>query len=157
MYTQDNDYGCTRHAGVSDMTETNGTLIDQLEKAGAEYKKVSLPFAALPAEPAYLLHYISKKSGSPLDMIVLVIPLIGPDSWAQEYYYFPGMSLPDADELNWIEVYEHVKATSWETTMKKISHPTACPSCGKMSINQSDTYEDIRGRVRCAYCHVVKG
>ncbi len=154
MYTKDNDFGCTKWDGVTDMTETNGTLIQQMEKKGIHYTRTNLNMGALPAEPAYLVHYTSQKSKIP--MTILVIPQIGADSWAEDYFYFPGMTMQDAIGLNWCIIYEHVHTVSLEIITQNIHSPSKCPSCGKMDINKSDTYKDIRGKIRCAHCHSIR-
>ena len=154
MYTLDNDYGCTRRDGVSDMTETNGTLTEQMDKAGIHYERTPLNMGTVTAEPAYLVHYTSSKSNAP--MTVLVVPQAGADSWAEDYYYFPGLLPEQAQEMDWYAVYEHVKSVAWSTVRKNIHAPSPCPNCGKLDINNADRYTDLRGRVRCSFCHALR-
>lgn len=154
-YTFENDFGCTIRNGVSDMTETNGTLIQQMDKAGVKYTRTELNMGGVNTEPCYLVHYTSTKTNSP--MTILVFPQAGIDSWAEDYFYFPGMTLDDALALNWRQVYDHVNRVSWETTKSKVPVATKCPSCGKLDgIEGGGTYEDIRGLKRCKFCHSLK-
>lgn len=155
MYTQDNDYGCTKWNGVSDMDAKNGTLLDQMEKVGISYDKTPLQMGGANAEPCYLVHYIAPKSK--MAVTVLVFPQAGIDSWAEDYYHFPGMSLYEATQLDWSEVYDHVHQVAWETTKAKVPVATKCPHCGAIDgINGGGSYEDIRGRKRCSFCHELK-
>lgn len=138
-YTEENDYGCTKWDGVSDMTiGANGTLTEQLGKVQIPFELVPLSMGTLTADPAYFIHYASRITGNPT--VILVFPQAGADSWCENYYYFPGMSLADAHNLNWHEVYEHVHAVATATMYANV--PVA-----------SGTYKDIRNRVRCNRCH----
>ena len=155
MYTEDNDYGCTKRDGVSDMTETNGTLIQQMDKAQIHYTRTTLNIGAASTEPAYLLHYTSPKTNA--QMTVLVFPQAGIDSWAEDYYFFAGMTINEASKLNWYDVYEHVHRVSWETIKSKVPVASKCPNCGKLDgIDGGGSYEDIRGKKRCSFCHTLK-
>lgn len=155
MYTQDNDYGCTKRDGVTDMTEKNGTLVQQMDKAGIHYVKTTLNMGGAVAESCYLLHYTSTKNNQPLT--ILVFPQAGIDSWAEDYFYFPGMTLQGASKLDWHSVYEHVNRVSWETIKSNVPVATKCPNCGKLDgIDGGGSYEDIRGRKRCKSCHSLK-
>lgn len=155
MYTQDNDYGCTKWNGVSDMDAKNGTLLEQMEKACISYSLTSLQMGSANAEPCYLVHYTAAKSQ--IAVTVLVVHQAGIDSWAEDYYHFPGMSHEDAALLNWHEVYTHVHEVAWETTKAKVPVVTKCPHCGKLDgVDGGGSYEDIRGRKRCSFCHELK-
>ena len=155
MYTEDNDYGCTKFNGVSDMmVGPDGVLTEQLDKAGISHTQTELRMGTLTANPAYLVHYNSLNSKIPIT--ILVIPQTGVDSWAEEYYHFPGMTQEDAQKLDWHTVFQHVSSVLWQTIRSDITHPTPCPNCGKKDINSKDKYTDIRGRVRCSYCHAIR-
>lgn len=154
-YTQENDYGCTKWTGVSDMDARNGTLLEQMEKAGIPCDKTPLQMGSANAEPCYLVHYTATKSQMPVT--VLVFPQAGIDSWAEDYYHFPGMTHGEAAQLNWYEVYTHVHQVAWETTKAKGQVTTRCPHCGKLDgVDGGGSYEDIRGRKRCSFCHELK-
>jgi hypothetical protein len=155
MFKENNDYGCTRYSGISDMTITdNGSFLDQLKKSEIDYKQVILNIGSYAAEPCYLLHYESRKTNLP--MTVLVFPQVGSDSWAEDYYYFPHMTENDAKSLNWGNVLEHIRSVVWETIRAKIPVAIHCSHCGKfISMSKSDIYEDIRGNKRCGYCHNI--
>ncbi len=153
MYNAQNDYGCTKHAGCSDMTGET-PLLNQLHQAFIEYERTELRMGTLTAEPASIVTYFSKKSNQP--MTVLIVPQAGADSWAEDYYYFPGMTHAAANELDWYTVYNHVHDVSWQTITTQIPHPTPCKNCGKLDINNTDRYTDIRGRVRCNFCHAIR-
>src|SRR3990167_6595135 len=147
-YTTENDFGCTKRDGVSDMTETSGTLIQQMDKAGVKYIRTELNMGSANADPCYLVHYTSTKTNEP--MTILVFPQAGIDSWAEDYYYFSGMTLKDALSLNWHEVYAHVQRVSWETIKSKVQVAQYCPTCHKAPV---ETYEDLRGKKRCKTCN----
>lgn len=147
MFYKNNDYGCTRHNGVSDMDCENGTLIEQLEKAGIDYTLTGLNMGTSADMPCRLVHYVTK-SNTP--MTILIFPQAGIDSWAENYYHFPGMTAEDAAQLNWGDVYEHVHSVWWETVKSKVQVAQFCPTC---HIAPVTTYEDIRGKLRCAKCH----
>ena len=90
-------------------------------------------------------------------MTILVFPQVGIDSWAEDYYYFPGMTKEDALLLDWYVVYNHVSEVSWNTIKSKVSVASKCPKCEKVDgINGGGTYEDIRGNKRCTFCHSLK-
>lgn len=152
-FSKENDFGCTKCTGVTDMTtvDSAGTLIDQLEKAGIQYEKTVLSIGVMFAEAAYLIHYVGRKSGK--DMTILVIPQVGADSWAEDYFYFPGMTKHNASELNWFEVQEHVRAIQRETILKNIPVARSCPNCGAIDGVGMRVYKDIRGKSRCGNCH----
>lgn len=155
MYTQTNDYGCTKWNGVSDMDAKNGTLLEQIEKAGIPFTPTPLPMVSANAGPCYLVHYTTPKSK--MLMTVLVHPQAGIDSWAEDYYHFPGMSGDEAAPLDWYEILTHVKEVAWETTRAKVPVATKCPHCGAIDgIGGGGSYEDIRGRKRCTFCHGLK-
>ena len=155
LYTQDNDYGCTKWSGVSDMDAKNGTLLEQLDNAGIAYTTAQLNMGSVNAGPCYLVHYTTTKSQ--MLMTILVFPQAGIDSWAEDYYYFPGMSGEDAAQLSWYEVYTYVKEVAWETTRAKAQVATKCPHCERVDgVNGGGSYDDIRGRKRCSFCHNLK-
>jgi hypothetical protein len=154
QFTQDNDYGCTLFNGVSDMDveKVGGTIVEQLEKAGIPYERTDLSMGAMFAEAAYLIHYTARKSG--IAVTILVIPQVGADSWAEEYFHFPHMTKPDAEMLDWFEVQQHVRAVMQATIRAKIPVTQKCPHCGKLEgVDGGGKYEDIRGRTRCKSCH----
>jgi hypothetical protein len=151
--TAENDYGCTRYDGVTDMAGGN-TLIDQLKENYVPYETTTLSMGTLTAEPASIVTFVDKKSNSP--MTVLVIPMAGADSWAEDYYYFPFLTHQEAQQMDWPVVYEHVHTVSWETIRRHISHPTPCPQCGHLDVFKSDSYKDIRANIRCSYCHGIR-
>ena len=147
-YTADNDYGCKKYNGVSDMDSANGTLVEQLEKAGVTYTRTQLSMGTVTAEPCYLVHYMGRSSNIPVT--VLVFPQAGVDSWAEDYYHFPGMTPDDAATLNWYEVHEHIHRVWWDTVKKNVSVAQYCPTCGTAP---ATTYEDLRLKKRCSVCH----
>lgn len=108
-YGIENNYGCTKRDQVTDMTETNGVLVEQMTRVGVQYERTDLNMrTAITAESCYLVHYTSPKTSAP--MTILVVPQTGLDSWAESYFYFPGMVVEDANKLDWPQVYEHIKA-----------------------------------------------
>ena len=92
-----NQYGCSHYAYVSDMSGQDD-LRTQLKNAGIEIKETELSMGTLFAEPALFVSY-TRKSGE--SMTVLIIPMMGADSWCEEYYYFPGLDHPDALKVDW--------------------------------------------------------
>ncbi|MEM3486389.1 MAG: hypothetical protein QXI12_12305 [Candidatus Methanomethyliaceae archaeon] len=149
----DDDYGCTLWKGVSDMTAKHGTLLEQLEQRGIPYKVKHLAMGTLFAEPAYLVHYTS---ASNVPMTVLVVPAVVGDGWNEDYFYFPYLEEEEAAKLDWYEVQRHVRAVALETAARATRHPTPCSVCGKLNVFASDSYKDLRGRERCAYCHHLR-
>lgn len=147
MFTQDNDFGCVKVSGVSDMTETDGTLLQQIQKARIEYMITNLAMGAVNSDPCYLLHYTTKSN---VPMTVLVFPQSGIDSWAEDYFHFAHMTVEDAWKLDWSEIYDHVQRISHETAMKNIQVAQYCKSCHKAPV---ETYDDLRGKKRCKTCH----
>lgn len=146
-YNVDNDYGCTKSNGISDMDNAD-VMATQLKKAGIQYECTELTFGTMTAEPAHLIHYTGSKSGNPVT--VLVVPAAGADSWAEQYYHFPGMTKAEAIELNWSEVYEHVHGVWWQNVIANVQVAQYCPTCHKAPV---DTYQDLRGQKRCQTCH----
>lgn len=125
----------------------NGTLVEQLDLAAVPYTQIRLNMGATTAIPCYLIHYTTK-SNDP--MTVLVVPQTGIDSWAENYYHFPYMAAIDAQELDWLGVYEHVHSVWWETALARVQTAQYCPVCNAAPVL---TYEDIRGQKRCGRCH----
>lgn len=156
FFVEENDYGCTKFDGISDMTAGEaGTITDQLDKAEKPYQRTALNMGTIFADTAYLIHYRAKSN---IAITVLVVPQVGADSWAENYYHFPGMTADDAAQLNWCEVYAHVSRVHMETITSKIPVATKCPNCGKLDgVDGGGWYEDIRGRKRCKFCHNLKG
>jgi hypothetical protein len=146
-FTVENDYGCTKHNSVSDMDCQNGTLIEQLDNAGIAYTLVELSMGSDGSAPCNLIHYTGK-SNNPIT--VLIVPSSGIDSWAENYYHFPGMSDEDAKQLKWYDVYQHIHDVWWKTVKSKIQVAQFCPKCHTAPVT---TYDDIRGNLRCATCH----
>jgi hypothetical protein len=115
-----NDIGLTKYTGYSDFS-SNGTLEDQLDKAGVKYIEALIPHLVGMAGEARLLFYTSPKTGS--HVTVLVVPLRGDiDSFGEDYYYFEGVSMEDAlrDESRWLNAYDVGRAMVKEAIREQI-------------------------------------
>ena len=146
----ENTYGWTHYEGISDMSD-QPTLREQIRSKNIPFTQTILNMGGIASEPAYVITYLSPTSKQ--NVSVLVVPTAEIDSWSEEYYYFVGLDTRAVAEMKWSELLDYMRQEMWKGIKKNISHPTPCPSCGKLDINKSDKYTDGDGRVRCSGCH----
>ena len=108
----DNPFGMTRYAWWSDLAEIqSGTkpLRDQLTAQNVTFEEEQIPYIVGMAGTAALLFYTSPRTGQPVT--VFCIPhRYDVDSWAEDYYYFEGLSKDEALAKDWSEVYDFARA-----------------------------------------------
>ena len=100
-----NDIGLSFYNGWTDLMAGDPQEA-QLQAAGRHYEKIDITHIVGMGGCAYLLCYTSLK-GEPVT--VLVVPLRGDiDSFAEDYYYFLGMTQEEAtkDESAWLARYD---------------------------------------------------
>lgn len=107
-----NRLGLTKVSGWSDLMAGN-TLEDQLKKAGVPYEEVEIPHMGTFAGNARLIFYTNPKSGWSVTVLI-VVHQSDIDSWAEDYFYFEGMTKEGAmaDENWWIENYDEFEKLS---------------------------------------------
>lgn len=101
-----NNYGITNVAYVTDMSDSDD-LRTQLKKAEVGYQETALNMGTLFAEPACIISYVSPKVNRVVS--VLILPLVGPDSWCEEYYSMVGIDHEAALSRNWPDIIKEVR------------------------------------------------
>lgn len=102
-----NEIGLTRFAWTADGYQPG--LTDQLDKAGIPYEVHEIPHLVGMGGSASLIFF---RGTSGEDRCVLFIPIrYEIDGFAEEYYYFDGMSKEKALESEqwWLDAYERCK------------------------------------------------
>lgn len=101
---QDNTIGLKQSKSWSDMS-TDAPLVDQLDQQQIAHVEIVIPNLVGLGGSAYLCEYTSPATGKAVT--VLCVPIrYEIDGFAEDYYYFEGLALDDAQALDWIDLYD---------------------------------------------------
>jgi len=103
----ENPYGWTHYDGISDMSD-RPILEKQIKSKGIPYTVTTLNMGTLTTENAHIITYTSPNIKQVVS--VLVIPMVGADSWCEEYYYFTGLDARAIANMDWYKLFEYMRS-----------------------------------------------
>lgn len=100
-----NPYGCTHRSFVSDLNDQD--LRKQIHAMGIHYIESRINTEDKSAVQGRLISYYQPSSDRPVT--ILIIPGAGPDSWCDEYYYFPDLEHGQARKRDWNSIISELR------------------------------------------------
>lgn len=145
----DNAYGWTHYGAIIDIAD-QPTLKQQIRTRHIPYTETELNMGS-GAGIAYVITYLSPTRKN---VVVLVVPQIGTDTWYEEYYYFVGLDARMVLDMDWYELLGQMQMAKWDDMKRRAQHPTVCLNCGHFEIWTTESFNE--GDRRCPQCNNPK-